>query len=222
MIIKLNPQKIRADSYILGSIIGIFIVLCLSFQIIAIMSIIVFPLSSLFLFSFYKLVYGLFKRRIDSSFRIKSIIYGICGIPFSVFFLGIIFSQPNITRAYIIYFLAITIIIIGFAGIIKGMLIKVYKIQLRIINIIIGHFTIIFSIIGCIFAETLFFYTIISFVIILVLNAIFRAVMYLSEYHLSLKHLKSKAIIKFLFEIISEVPIVEVEDETSEYIEFNS
>ena len=43
--------------------------------------------------------------------------------------------------------------------------------------------------------------------------------MYLSEYHLSLKHLKNIEIIKFLFEIISEVPIVEVEDDSSEYIE---
>jgi hypothetical protein len=219
LIIKLNPQKERADSCILASIVVIFIILVVFFRLVALMSIIVFPLSSLFLYSSYCLVHGLFKRRINSSFRIKNILYGIFGIPFSVFFLVIIFSQANITRAYVIYFLAIAIIIIGFAGIIKSILITIYKKQLRIINIIIGYFTIVFSIIVCIYAVTLFFYIIIGFSIVLILNAVYRAAMYLSEYHLSLKHLKNKAIIKFLFEIISEVPIVEIEDESSEYIE---
>ena len=219
MIIKLNPQKIRADDLILISIFGIFVVLILFFKIIALMSLVVFPFSTLFLYSIYKLGSGLIRRRIDSSHRVKNIIYGIFGIPFGAFFLYIIFSQPTITRAYIIYFLALTIMVIGFAGIIKGILIKVYQVQLRIINIIIGFSTLAFTIMGCVFAEVWFVYIIIGFSIILILNALFRAAMYLSEYHLSLKHLKNIEIIKFLFEIISEVPIVEVEDDSSEYIE---
>ena len=218
MIIKLNPQKIRADSLILLSIVGMIVILLVFFHRIFIMSLMVFPMSALFLNSTYKIGYGLFKRKSYGSERVKNIMYGLLGIPFSVFILYLLFSQPIITREYIIYFLGIVIIIIGLAGIFKGVLIDVYSVYWRIINIFVSIATIFITIWAYIFADALFFLIIIVLPVVLILNAIFRATMYLSEYHISLKHLKSKKIVKFLFEIISEIPIIEVDDEVSEYI----
>lgn len=215
-VIILNRRKVRADDFIIISIIGTFFVQLLFFKLIALMSIIVFPMSTLFLYGIYKLFLGLLKKGKE---KVKDLLMGVFSIPFGLFNLLIIFSQPNISRGYIIYFLAIPIMIIGFAGIIKGFLIDVYSTLHRTLNIIIGIITLIETTFAYITAETLFYYHILLLCVMLLINGIARTALYLSEYRISIIHLRNLTILKFLFQIISEVPIEVVSEDVLEYEE---
>ncbi|MCK4686920.1 MAG: hypothetical protein KAT66_02225, partial [Candidatus Lokiarchaeota archaeon] len=154
-VIILNRGKVRADDFIIISIIGTFIVQVLFFKLIVLMSIIVFPMFTLFLYGIYKLILGLLKKGKE---KMKDLLMGVFSIPFGLFILNIIFSQPHISRGYIIYFITIPIMIIGFAGIIKGFLIDVYSTFHRAINIIIGIITLIETTFAYITTETLFLF----------------------------------------------------------------
>jgi len=215
-VIILNRGKVRADNFIIISIIGTFIVQALFFKLIALMSIIVFPMFTLFLYGIYKLILGLLKKGKEN---VKDLLMGVFSIPFGLFILINIFSQPHISRGYIIYFIAIPIMIIGFAGIIKGFLIEVYSTFHRAINIIIGIITLIETTIAYITAEPLFYYHILLLCVMLLINGIARTALYLSEYRISIIHLRNLVILKFLFQIISEVPIEVVSEDVLEYEE---
>ncbi|MFX0042416.1 MAG: hypothetical protein ACFE8L_05860 [Candidatus Hodarchaeota archaeon] len=217
-VIILNKRKVRADDYIIFSIIGIFIVQLLFFKLIALMSIIVFPMFTLFLYGIYKLFMCLLKKGKE---RVKDLIMGLFSIPFGLFILIIIFSQPNISRGFIIYFMAIPVMIIGFAGIIKGYLIDVYTTGYRILNIIIGIVTSIETTIAYITADILFYYHIPLLCALLLFNGMARIALYLSEYRISIIHIRNLVILKFLFQIISEVPIKVVSEDVSEFGENN-
>ena len=215
-VIILNRRKVRADDFIIISIIGTFFVQLLFFKLIALMSVIVFPMSTLFLYGIYKFFLGLLKKGKEKA---KDLLMGVFSIPFGLFNLIIIFSQPHISRGYIIYFLAIPIMIIGFAGIIKGYLINVYSTFHRALNIIIGIITLIETTFAYITAETLFYYHILLLCVMLLINGIARTALYLSEYRISIIHLRNLVILKFLFQIISEVPIEVVSEDVLEYEE---
>jgi len=215
-VIILNRGKVRADDFIIISILGTLIVQLLFFKLIALMSFVVFPMFTLFLYGIYKLFLGLLKKGKE---KVKDLIMGAFSIPFGLFILIIIFSQPHISRGYIIYFIAIPIMIIGFAGIIKGFLIDVYSTFHRAINIIIGIITLIETTIAYITAETLFYYHILLLCVMLLINGIARTALYLSEYRISIIHLRNLVILKFLFQIISEVPIEVVSEDVLEYEE---
>ncbi len=215
-VIILKRGKVIADDFIIVSIIGTFIVLVLFFKLIALMSIIVFPMFTLFLYGIFKLFLGLLKK---GKGKVKDLLMGVFSIPFGLFILIIIFSQPHISRGYIIYFIAIPIMIIGFAGIIKGFLIDTYSTFHQAINIIIGIITLIETTIAYITAETLFYYHILLLCVMLLINGIARTALYLSEYRISIIHLRNLVILKFLFQIISEVPIELVSEDVLEYEE---
>lgn len=215
-IIILNRRKVRADDYIIISIICTFIVQILFFKLIVVMSTIVFPMFTLFLYGIYKLFLSLLKKGKE---KMKNLLMGVFSIPFGLFILIIIFSQPHISRGYIIYFIAIPIMFIGFAGIIKGFLIDVYSSFHRAINIIIGIITLIESTIAYLTAETLFLFHILLLGSVLLFNGIARTALYLSEYRISIIHLRNLTILKFLFQIISEVPIEVVTEDVLEYEE---
>jgi len=212
-VIILNRRKVRADDFIIISIIGTLIVQLLFFKLIALMSFVVFPMFTLFLYGIYKLFLGLLKKGKE---KMKDLIMGAFSIPFGLLILIIIFSQPHISRGYIIYFIAIPIMIIGFAGIIKGYLIDVYSTFHRVINIIIGIITLIEATLAYITAETLFDYHILLLCVMLLINGIARTALYLSEYRISIIHLRNLIILKFLFQIISEVPIEIVSEDVLE------
>ena len=215
-VIILNRGKVRADDFIILLIIGTLIVQLLFFKLIALMSFVVFPMFTLFLYGIYKLFLGLLKKGRE---KVKDLLMGVFSIPFGLFILIIIFSQPQISRGYIIYFLAIPLMIIGFAGIIKGYLINVYSTFHRALNIIIGIITLIETTIAYITAEPLFYYHILLLCVMLLINGIARTALYLSEYRISIIHLRNLVILKFLFQIISEIPIEVVSEDVLEYEE---
>lgn len=215
-VIILNRGKVRADDFIILSIIGTLIVQLLFFKLIALMSFVVFPMFTLFLYGIYKLFLGLLKKGRE---KVKDLLMGVFSIPFGLFILIIIFSQPQISRGYIIYFLAIPLMIIGFAGIIKGYLINIYSTFHRALNIIIGIITLIETTIAYITAEPLFYYHILLLCVMLLINGIARTALYLSEYRISIIHLRNLVILKFLFQIISEIPIEVVSEDVLEYEE---
>lgn len=215
-VIILNKAKVRADDCIIISMILTSIVQLLFFKLIIIMSIIVFPMFTLFLYGIYKLFRGIFKKGKEKA---KNILMGLFSIPFGLFILIIIFSQPHISRGYIIYFLAIPIMIIGFAALIKGFLINVYSTFYRIINIIVGIITLIETTFAYITGETLFFYHILLLCMMLLINGIARIALYLSQYGISIVHLRNIYILKFLYQIISEGPIRVIPEEYFEHKE---
>jgi len=217
MEVKLHKQKVLADDFILASIVITIFILFLFFHLILVMSLIVYPVSTMFLLGIYKVLIGLFNKNLKES-RLKNIIFGSFYIPFSIFILSIIFSQPHITKGYIIYFLAIAMIIIGFAGIIKGVIIKSYLFKFRLINMIIGTLTIVYTIFAFKFAESGFIYNLILIPIVLLLNGLGRAALYLSEYQISILYLRKLVIFKFLFQLINEVPIEVISEKTIEFI----
>lgn len=215
-VIILDKGKVRADDFIIISVIVTFIIQLLFFKLIALMSVIVFPMFTLFLYGIYKLFISFLKKGKE---RVKSILMGIFSIPFGLFILIIIFSQPIVSKGYIIYFIAIPIMIIGFAGIIKGYLIKVYSNLYRIINIIVGVITLIEATYAYITANTLFLYHILLLCLMFLINGIARIALYLSEYRISIIHLRNKVILKFLIQIMSEIPIKIISEEGIDYEE---
>ncbi|MFX1498643.1 MAG: hypothetical protein ACFFBH_14055 [Promethearchaeota archaeon] len=197
-------QKIRADNVISIILFGSFLVLALFLSLIALMSIIVYPLVSLFFFGIYKIVKGFFKKRRAKSLNVLHIIFGIAFTIFSFFMLDFLFSYPNVGLAQLIYLLTFPTLLIGMAGIIKGIIIQEYLFKYRLINILAGSATIILTIMAFASAEKFFLFNIISLPICLLINVISRAIMYLSEYNLPLR-LKN---VKYFFYIL---------DDTSEY-----
>ncbi|MFX1314711.1 MAG: hypothetical protein ACFE9T_02525 [Promethearchaeota archaeon] len=218
MEVRLHKQKVLADDFILASIIVTICILFIFFHLLLVLSLIVYPLSTMFIVGVYKLINGLFNKNLKES-RLKNIIFGSLYIPFSILILSILFSRPNITKGFIIYFFALAMIIIGFAGIIKGVIIKSYLFRFRIFNMIIGILTIFYTIFAFKFAENGFIYNLILIPIILLLNGLGRSALYLSEYRISILYLRKLVILKFLFQLINEVPIQVVSEEAIEYID---
>ena len=61
-VVILDKKKVKADDYIIISILGTLIVQLLFFKLIALMSFIVFPMFTLFLYGIYKFFLGLLKK----------------------------------------------------------------------------------------------------------------------------------------------------------------
>lgn len=218
MEVRLHKQKVLADDFILSTIMITILVSFLFFHLILIMSLMVYPISTMFLVGIYKVMSGLFIKNLKES-RVKNLILGSFYITFSIFVLSILFSQPNITKGYIIYFLGIFLIIVGLAGIFKGVIIKSYLFKFRMVNIILGILTIIYTIFAFKFAHSGFIYNLILIPIMLLLNGLGRAALYLSEYRISILYLRKLVIFKFLFQLINEVPIEVVSEKAIEFIQ---
>ena len=200
-----NKDKIRADSYILGFLVIFYLIFVLLFKIEAIFNIIVYPLVALASQGFLKIISSLNKRNRGRGDNFTQILLGIIYIFLSLWFLGYLISFPNITSKTLINLIAFPMVIVGIAGIIKSTIIKIYAMKYRIINSIIGGITIVISMMAftspVILPKSIFLFHIIAFLIVLILNVLGRATLYLSEFGLSLVSFRN---FKVFFYIISD------------------
>jgi len=210
----MNKQKLICDDII--SIILILIIgyLAIFFRLIAIMSIVVYPVSTLFLYGIYKTFQWLSNKEMTLTLKIVNFFLGMGYLGFSAFILCLIFSQPSISIAYIIYFLSIPLLLIGIAGSLKGFIVQVYSPLYRKLNILIGFLTLLTTVITIIFAESNFTLCLISLLVLLLLNGIFRSALYLSEYGLSIRKLKN---LRFVFIIMNNYQLKIPEEEEIQY-----
>jgi hypothetical protein len=206
----INKKKLRCDNIIsIALIIGI-LVLFVFFRLIIFVSMIVYPISSLFLNGIYVVYKGLTKKDRTLTIRVLRLILGIFYLTFSTFILIMIFSYSHITLNYIIYFLSIPAFFIGFAAILKGLIVEVYSPFYRKLNILIGFLTFGITVLALFYAEAYFPLSLISLLVLLTLNGILRAGLYLSEYGLSIRNLKN---IRLVFYIMDNLHMVDIEEE---------
>lgn len=200
-----NKDKIRADTYILGILVIFYLIFVLTFKIEAIFNIIVYPLVALSIQGFLKIISSLNKRNRGRGNKFNQILLGIIYIFFSLWFLGYLISFPNITSKTLINLIAFPMVIVGIAGIIKSIIIKIYSLKYRIINSIIGGITIGICMMAftypIILPKSIFLFHIIAFSIVLIINVLGRAALYLSEFGLSLVSIRN---FKVFFYIISD------------------
>ena len=197
----INKSKIRADDYISGLIIVFYIIFAVFFLMEAILSMIVYPFVSLAIWGVLKIISALNKSSNNSYGNLNNILFGIISFIFSILFLWFILTQPNINSHIIISLIAFPMIIVAFAGIIKGSIIDIYSLKHRVTNIIIGIITLVFSLIGFLNLVNNFLFNIIAISLTLLVNIISRAALYLSEFGLSIVHLKN---FKLFLYIISD------------------
>ncbi|MFW9895496.1 MAG: hypothetical protein ACFFD7_06810 [Candidatus Thorarchaeota archaeon] len=205
MIELVHKDKIRADDYISGFLIISYILFALFFRLELIMSLLVYPFISLFFYGLAKIVNGSHKRNRGNSKNFKRVFFGLVAIAFSLAFLNFFLTQPNVTFQNIINLAAYPVLIVGFAGIVKGRVISTYSIKQRDISMIIGFITIILCMLALFSAKVLppifNIFHVISLPTILLINIISRAALYLSEYNLSVLNFKN---FKLFFYIVSD------------------
>ena len=193
--------KIRSDNYVSILMVMGFVIYFLFFTLEAILSLIVYPLTSLFVSGVLRIIDGLNKKKNEGYIKINQILIGTIYILFSVSFLIFILSFPGVTFHLILALIAFPMIFFGFAGIIKGLIVDIYSSTQRVINIIIGFITLIICYTAFTSNENNFLFNVISLFIIIILNVLCRAALYLSEYGLSLRHLRN---FKLFLYIISD------------------
>jgi len=198
----MNKQKLVVDDIISVILIIIIIFLALFNQLIAIMSLGVYSLFCLLLYGLIRSYMSIFDRKLNFIPTILNLSFGIACIIIPSYTLNIIFTQPNITASFIIYFLGMPIFLIGFAGLLKGLIVNVYSPLFRYLNILIGATTMSFTVIAIFFAETGFIFHLFTLLTTLTLNGILRSGLYLSEYGLSLKSLRNLKLVWFIMDNI--------------------
>ena len=205
MINIINKKKLRADRYIFGFLAITYVAFALFFRLEALLVLIVYPFVALFFYGILNIIKGVDKRNRGDCNNLNRVLIGIISIFFSLAFLYYIVSQPNISFQTIINISALPILIVGFASIVKGRYITIYSTKWRILNIGIGVITVGFSMLALVSSysihQDLILFNIISLYIILLVNIVSRAALYLSEYGLSLMYLKN---LKIFFYIISD------------------
>ncbi len=199
-------QKLLANNINTGVLFIGVLSLGLFLRITFIMSFIFYPMFSLLIYGTLKIRKGLSKKLNELSLKILNILFGIGCILFGLWFLIFLFSFPNADLNQMIYLIAFPVIIVGIAGIVKGIIIKEYPLKYRAMNIYIGIITVIMTIINFVLAENFFIFHISSLTITILLNIISRAAMYLSQYKLSLK----LANLRYFFYIINDYPEYEI------------
>ena len=215
----INKEKLRCDDILSVSILGSLVILFLFFRLIFFMSLIVYPISSLFLYGIFKIYRSLAKKERPLFNKIFTFILGIGSILFSSFFLIMIFSVPHVSLDYIIYFLFIPLFLIGLAAILKGSIVQVYSGLYRFMNIAIGIATLVSTYISVLIVEEYFIFSLIILLGFLILNGILRAGLYLSEYGLSVWKLNN---LRFVFYIMDNLQLINPEDfENINYMDKN-
>lgn len=210
----INRDKLKCDNIMSITLLASFLVLFLFYRFILYMSLMVYPLCSAFIFGLYYIYRSLFKEK-KTKIKILRFIQGAIYIVFSTFMLLLIFSYPHITLNYIVYFLAIPVIFIGAAAILKGSIVDVYSPTYRKFNIFIGVISIIITILDLYILDYYFIISLTSLIILLILNGISRSALYLSEYGLSLRNLKN---MKYVFLIMDNLIVVDLQEENEEKI----
>ena len=214
-----NKEKLICDDIISVSLLGFFVILFLFFRLIFFMSLIVYPISSLFLYGIFKIYKSLAKKERPLFNKIFTFILGIGSILFSSFFLIMIFSVPHVSLDYIIYFLFIPLFLIGLAAILKGSIVQVYSGLYRFMNIAIGIATLVSTYISLLIVEGYFIFSLIILLGFLILNGILRAGLYLSGYGLSVWKLNN---LRFVFYIMDNLQLINPEDfENTNYMDKN-
>lgn len=171
-----------------------------------VMSIMIYPMFSLLIYGILKIRKGFNKKLNETSLKILNVLFGIVCILFGLLLIIFIFSYPNVGLNQIIYLLAFPVIIVGIAGIVKGIIIKEYLYKYRALNIYVGIITVIITIISFILAANFFIFHISSLTITIILNIISRAAMYLSQYKLSFKLTN----LRYFVYIINDYPEFEI------------
>ncbi|MHA1197210.1 MAG: hypothetical protein ACTSVV_09625 [Promethearchaeota archaeon] len=200
VILMLNKQKVLAEDIVLAFIIMTIIIMAMSFRVIIYMALIIYPMISLFIYGGSQVKKGIKTENEIDFKRFLRTFYGFSCITISTFIIIWILSPPTNTLSTILELLAFPLISTGFAGIIKGVIIKDYPLNLRMCNIIIGIITMIFSIYGFIFPNIMPLNQIFILLILLALNFFFRAAIYLSEFGLSIIPLRN---LKIVFLIVN-------------------
>ncbi|MFX1571968.1 MAG: hypothetical protein ACFFB0_04425 [Promethearchaeota archaeon] len=203
--LNINKQKIRADNFITIFLVIGYLFFALFLRIEGLMGVIVYPFAALFALGIIKIISSLNRRNRGENNSFRKILIGLLYIIFSAGFLSFLFSFSNVTTQVIVNLVAFPITIVGISAIIKGIIIKVYSLKFRIINIIIGNITIIL----CFFTysspnflpKSFFLFDLIVLSIALFFNVLGRAGIYLSEFGLSLLSLRN---LKIFFYIISD------------------
>ena len=205
MIELIDKQKIKADDYIIGFLILFYVLFALFFKLELLLSVIVYVLIALFFYGILKIMNGVNKRNRGNIGNLNKILLGITSIFFSFALLSYLLSRPNVNTQIIINLVAFPLIIVGIAAVVKGVLIDVYIRKYRRLNIIIGVITIILSFMAIgsplFFLGDAFLFHMTSLSLMLFVNVISRAAMYLSEFGLSILNLSN---FKLFFYIISD------------------
>ena len=200
----MNKQKLLVDDIISVILIIIIIFLIAFIQLIAIMSLAVYPLFCLILYGLSRAYKSIFDRKLNFIRSVLNLSLGIACIIIPSYILNLMFTRPNITARFIIYFLGMPIFLIGFAGLLKGLIVNVYSPLFRYLNILIGAITMYFTVIAIFFAETGFIFHLFTLLTTLTLNGLLRSALYLSEYGLSLKSFRN---LKLVWFIMDNIPI---------------
>jgi len=205
-----NKEKLRCDDIISITLIISIGILFLFFRLIVFVSLMVYPISSVFLYGIFFIYKGLSKKERTLTISVLRLILGIGYITFSTFILLLIFSYPHITLSYVIFFLSIPTFFIGLAAILKGSIVQVYSPIYRKLNILIGFITLFIIFLALYYAEAYFILSLISLLVLLALNGILRSGLYLSEYGLSIRNLKN---IRLVFYIMSNLQMIHPEED---------
>jgi len=198
-----------------NNIVGVSIVIVIFaqlmfFRLIAIMSIVVYPMALLVPYGVYMVYKIIVDSKITLLAKIIKLAFTLAYTIFSMIFLNMLFSYPHITLRYIIYFLSIPTSIIGLAGFLKGLMIDVYSPLFRFLNFFVGMFTVFYSFIAIMYADYNFVIHLITLSTMLSLNGILRVALYLSEYGLKLNKMKSFRIAFYIME--SNLTIKSIEE----------
>jgi hypothetical protein len=173
-------------------------------------SMIVYPLSSVFLHGIYYVSKSLANKDRNLTTRVLRLIQGVAYLTFSTLVLLVIFSYPHITSDYAIFFLSIPVFLIGLAAILKGSIVQVYSPNYRKLNILIGFLTLYITFLALLYAEAYFILSFFSLLFLLTLNGILRSGLYLSEYGLSIRNLKN---IKLVFYLMDNLIVINPEED---------
>jgi len=207
----IDKGKLRCDKIVSISLIIGIVFLLLFFRLLTYMSLMIFPFVSLFLHGAVYIYRVAKKKKYNNvKTRIFRLILGIFYIGLSTFVIWLFFSHPQVSFSYIVYFLAIFMVFIGLAAILKGFIIEVYSPFYRKANIIIGFATLIGIVLAIYFVDFYFFLSLTSLIVLLALNGILRSGLYLSEFGLSLKNLKN---IKYVFFIMDNFVVLNLEED---------
>ena len=197
---EIRDKKIKADDYISVLLIASYIIYIIFFRLAALISIVVYSIASLGIVGVLKIINALNKRNAAYG-KGNRILLGIIAIILSSLLLNLILRQPNVTSHNLILLISYPLIIVACAGIIKGIIIDVYLVKHRILNIIIGLATIIVCCIAFYSTVDSFLITIIMISLTLLINILSRAALYLSEFGLSLVYIRN---FKLFLYIISD------------------
>ncbi|MFX0000132.1 MAG: hypothetical protein ACFE9Q_00825 [Candidatus Hodarchaeota archaeon] len=186
-----NKKKIRADDYVAIFIVISYILFFMFFHLEALLAIAVYPFVSLGVSGFIKIITAFNTKRKYKFGNINKTLLGIIYIMISVTWLNFILIEVGIPMQVMITLYAFPIMIVGFAGIIKGYLIDSYAITHRIMSIFIGVVTLIICVLMIFYELDSFLFNIVALSFTLLFNILSRAALYLSEYGLSLVHLRN-------------------------------